>query len=154
MTGEGATTGDRQLPVWLRRAHQLRINTKTGSRLMQAAGLLQGGRWPQWPPALPCRIARHPVITGAHPLGERDLKYGYVAGTARYVYLGSVIDVYDRSRLADHLGWTGMAAEAAPALRQVGARAPDRSRGLLKSSSTPNNVVPAVPQRSCPINGG
>lgn len=122
VTGEGSAYGYRKLTVWLRRTHALHINKKTVYRLMREAGLLQGRSWPQRGTPIPRHLARNHTVTAPNQLWEMDLKYGYVAGTDRFFYLCSVIDVYDRSLLAYHLGWTCLATEAAQALRQAVAR--------------------------------
>ncbi len=101
----GQAYGYRKLTTWLRREHALCINKKTVYRLIHDAELLQGQRFPH-PKDKPVRVlAINRIITGSNQLWETDLKYGYIAGDDRFFYLCSVIDVYDRSILAYHVGW-------------------------------------------------
>ena len=58
-------------------------------------------------------------MTRPNPLGQTDLKYGYVVGEDRLFYLQGVIDVCDRMIIAYHLGLTGKAADAARTLAQA-----------------------------------
>jgi putative transposase len=77
-------------------------------------------------PRVPRTIAVNRTVTGPNQLWETDLKYGVVAGEDRFFYLCSVLDVYDRSVLAYHLGWTCTAREALAALQAaVRSRAAD-----------------------------
>ncbi len=115
-TPDGQAYGYRKLTVWLRREHQLQINKKSVYRLLQEAGLLQGRRFPTAANRPTRHLARNRVVTGPNQLWETDLKYGYVAGVDRFFYLCSVIDVFDRSILGYHIGWTCTAEQALRAL--------------------------------------
>ena len=115
----GQAYGYRKLTTWLRRTHALRINKKTVYRLLKDAKLLQGQRFPE-PQDRPRRVmARNRIVTGSNQLWETDLKYGYIAGQDRFFYLCSVIDVYDRSILAYHVGWQCTAEQALRALQRA-----------------------------------
>lgn len=128
--GDGAHYGYRKLTRWLRRTYDLRVNKKTVYRLLKEAGILLGSRFPLAQSRAPRQLARNRVVTGPNQLWETDLKYGYIAGLDRFFYLASVIDVYDRSILAYHIGWQCTAVQAlAPLQAAVRARQADWSPG-------------------------
>lgn len=121
-TPDGQAYGYRKLTVWLRREHELQINKKSVYRLLDEAGLLQGRRFPAAAGRPARQLARNRVVTGPNQLWETDLKYGYVSGVDRFFYLCSVIDVFDRSILAYHIGWTCTAQQALRALHAAAER--------------------------------
>ena len=116
-TPDGQAYGYRKLTTWLRREHDLVINKKTVYRLLKEAQLLQGRRFPPAADRPVRHLAANRVVTGPNQLWETDLKYGYVAGADRFFYLCSVIDVFDRSILGYHMGWTCTAEQALRALQ-------------------------------------
>ncbi len=132
-TPDGQAYGYRKLTVWLRREQGLQINKKSVYRLLNEAGLLQGRRFPAAVGRPARRLARNRVVTGPNQLWETDLKYGYVSGVDRFFYLCSVIDVFDRSILGYHVGWTCTAEQA---LRALSAAA-DRRRADWAPGTTP-----------------
>ena len=141
----GQIYGYRKLTTWLRRTHDLRINKKTVYRLLKEAQLLQGQRFPAAKARHPRVLARNREVTGSNQLWEIDLKYGYIAGHDRFFYLCSVIDVYDRSLLAYHIGWQCTAEEALRALQQAVARRqadwPPASAPAIRSDNGPQFIA-------------
>ena len=138
-TPDGQAYGYRKLTTWLRREHQLVINKKSVYRLLAEADLLQGRRFPAASDRPVRRLAANRIITGSNQLWETDLKYGYVAGSDRFFYLCSVIDVFDRSILGYHIGWTCTAKQALRALQAaVAARRADWPPGTAPVIRTDN----------------
>ena len=115
--GEGQIYGYRKLTTWLRREHHLVINKKTVYRILREADLLQGQPLRPTSPRPPRILAANRVVTGPNPRWETDLKYGYSAGEDRFFYLCSVIDVFDRSILAYHIGTQCTAVQTLGALQ-------------------------------------
>lgn len=136
---DGQAYGYRKLTTWLRREHHLVINKKTVYRLLKEAQLLQGRRFPLAANRPVRRLALNRVITGPNQLWETDLKYGYIVGRDRFFYLASVIDVFDRSILSYHIGWTCTALQALRALQgAVAQRQPDWTPGTAPVIRTDN----------------
>ncbi len=138
-TPDGQSYGHRKLTTWLRREHHLVINKKSVYRLLAEADLLQGRRFPIAADRPVRRLAANHTITGPNQLWELDLKYGYIAGQDRFFYLCSVIDVFDRSILGYHIGWTCTAQQALRALQAaVVARRADWTPGTTPVVRTDN----------------
>lgn len=144
---DGQHYGYRKLTTWLRRQHALVINKKTVYRLLRDAQLLQGQRLPAAQRQHPRVLARNHTVTGPNQLWEIDLKYGYVAGCDRFFYLCSVIDVFDRSILAYHLGGHCTAKQALAALQRAVAQRqadwPDGQRPVIRSDNGPQFIAKA-----------
>ena len=115
--GEGQHYGYRKLTTWLRRTQGLIINKKTVYRILREADLLQGQPLRPAHDRPPRIRAVNRVVIGPHQLWETDLQYGYVAGEDRFFYLCSVMDVFDRSILAYHIGAHCTARQALGALQ-------------------------------------
>jgi putative transposase len=99
---EGYAYGCRKLTVFLRREYGLCINKKKVYRLCKELNILRPQR--QKKARYPRKLARNKVITGSNQLFETDSKYGYIAGEDRFFFIQSVLDVYDRSVIAYHVG--------------------------------------------------
>jgi putative transposase len=52
-------------------------------------------------------------------LFETDIKYGYIAGEDRFFFIQSVLDVYDRSVIAYHIGLSCEAKDASRTVQQA-----------------------------------
>jgi putative transposase len=59
------------------------------------------------------------VITDSNQLFETDIKYGYIAGEDRFFFIQSMLDVYDRSVIAYHMGLTCEAKDVVRTLQQA-----------------------------------
>lgn len=102
ITGEEQAYGYRKLTVMLRRKHQLIINKKKVYRLCKQLDILRQQR--KIKTKYPRKLARNRVITASNQLFETDIKYGYIAGENRFFFIQSILDVYDRSIVAYHIG--------------------------------------------------
>jgi len=58
-------------------------------------------------------------VTGPNQHWQIDLKYGYIAGIGRFFFQISVIDVFDRSVPAYHIGLSATAKDAARVIRNA-----------------------------------
>ena len=109
--GEGYAYGYLKLTVCLRKRYGLVINKKKVYRLCKELGLLRPQRRVR--PKHPKRLARNRVVTGPNQLWETDVKYGYIEGERRFFFVMSVLDVYDRSVVASHIGLSATGKDAA-----------------------------------------
>lgn len=109
--GEGYAYGYLKLTVCLRKRYGLVINKKKVYRLCKELGVLRPQR--KVKPKHPRRLARNRVVTGSNQLWEADVKYGYIEGERRFFFVMSVLDVYDRSVVASHIGLHATAEDAA-----------------------------------------
>lgn len=100
--GEEQAYGYRKLTVMLRRNHNLVINKKKVYRLCKELSILREQRIIK--SKYPRKLARNRVITASNQLYETDIKYGYIAGEDRFIYIQSILDVYDRNVIAYHIG--------------------------------------------------
>jgi putative transposase len=104
LAGEGASYGYRKLTVRLRRLHHLVINKKKVYRLCKKMNVLRPQR--KLKVKHPRRLANNRVITGSNQLWETDIKYGWIAGEHRFFFIMCILDVFDRSIIAYHIGLT------------------------------------------------
>lgn len=102
ISGEEQAYGYRKFTVMLRRNHNLVINKKKVYRLCKELSLLREQR--KIKTKYPRKLARNRVITASNQLYETDIKYGYIAGEDRFIYIQSILDVYDRNIVAYHIG--------------------------------------------------
>jgi putative transposase len=109
IAGDGFAYGYRKLTHALRREYQLVVNHKKVYRLCKELNLLR----PQRRLRLrhPKRLARNRIINNSNQLWE-DIKYGYIEGEYHFFFVLSVIDVYDRSIVAYHIGTSCTAKDA------------------------------------------
>lgn len=113
--GEGLFYGYLKLTHALRRQFNLNINKKKVYRLCKELDILRPQR--KIKPRHPRRVSSNRKVTGPNQLWETDIKYGYIAGEKRFFYVLSIIDVYDRSIVADYIGLNCTAKNAADTLR-------------------------------------
>jgi putative transposase len=104
LAGEEYASGYRKLTICLRRKYHLVVNKKKVYRLCKKMDVLRPQR--QLKIKHPRRLANNRVITGSNQLWSTDIKYGYIAGEQRFFFLMSILDVFDRSIIAYHLGLT------------------------------------------------
>lgn len=100
--GEGASYGYRKLTVCLKRHHKLIINKKKVYRLCKKLGVLRPQR--KLKTKHPRRLANNRVLTDSNQLWETDIKYGWIAGEQRFFFLMCILDVFDRTIIAYHIG--------------------------------------------------
>ena len=113
--GDGFPYGYRKLTVCLREDYGLKINHKKVYRLCKELRVLRPQRIVKR--NHPRRIARRETVSGPNQLWEMDVKYGYIAGTDRFFFQLSLIDVFDRSVIDYHLGTSCTASDAARVLK-------------------------------------
>ncbi|KXG73636.1 DDE-type integrase/transposase/recombinase [Thermotalea metallivorans] len=112
---EGHAYGYLKITHALKRNFHLVINKKKVYRLCKELNLLKPQR--KIKTKHPRRIARNRIVTGSNQLWQTDIKYGYVAGEDRCLYILSIIDVADRSIVAFHMGLRCTAEDAATTLK-------------------------------------
>ncbi|GGB63940.1 integrase [Lentibacillus populi] len=103
ISGECNGYGYRKLTLALRRdQYKLKINKKKVYRLCKELDILKPQRRKKI--SHPRKLARNRVITESNQLWEADIKYGYVHGEDRFLFVFSIIDVCDRSIINYHIG--------------------------------------------------
>ena len=117
IAGDGFPYGYNKLTTELRENHGLVINDKKVYRLCKELGILRPQRKIQ--NRHPRRLARRDIVTGPNQLWQMDIKYGYVPGQGKFFFQLSVIDVFDRSVMAYHLGLSCTAANACWTLKEA-----------------------------------
>lgn len=81
---------------------------------------------------IPRRLARKTLVTASNELWEIDIKYGHIHSSGRFLFQASIIDVFDRSIIAYHLGLACKADQIVVALE--GAL---KKRNLLEKDKKP-----------------
>ncbi|OYD06075.1 IS3 family transposase [Paludifilum halophilum] len=117
IAGSGSAYGYRKLTVLLRREYHLVINHKKVYRLCKRLDILRPQR--QKRVKHPRRIARNRTVTASNQLWQTDIKYGYIAGEDRFFFVMPVLDVFDRSVVAYHMGPACTSGDAAATLRRA-----------------------------------
>jgi len=102
IAGEESIYGYRKLTVCLRRQYNLIINKKKVYRLCKELDILSPQRRKKV--KYPRKLAINHKITGSNQLWEIDIKYIYINDEDRFIYLMSLIDVFDRAIIDYHLG--------------------------------------------------
>lgn len=106
-----------KLTMALRRDYHLTINKKKVYRLCKELGILR--RQHRRRVHYPKQVARNRKITGSNQLWETDIKYGHIEGESRFFFTLEVMDVYDRSIIAYHIGLSCGARDAARTLKRA-----------------------------------
>ncbi|WCK52538.1 IS3 family transposase [Aneurinibacillus sp. Ricciae_BoGa-3] len=132
VAGDGFAYGYRKLTVLLRRQYELIINKKKVYRLCKELDILRPQRKKKT--IYPRKLARNRVITDSNQLFETDIKYGYIEGEDRFFFIQSVLDIYDRSVIAYHMG---LACEAKDVVRTL-------QQALLKRQLFDKDNKPAI----------
>ena len=112
--GDGFPYGYDKLTSCLQEEMGLLINHKKVYRLCKELDILRPQR--KVYPNRPRKVAKKRNVTGPNQHWEMDLKYGYIPGVDRFFFQMSVIDIYDRSVIAYHLGLSATAKDAARVL--------------------------------------
>jgi len=115
--GDGFPYGYRKLTACLNDEYALIINHKKVYRLCKELGILQPQRVVKH--HYPRRLAKQELISGPNQLWEMDLKYGYIDGTDQFFFQISLIDVFDRTVIAYHLGLSAKAKDACLVLQNA-----------------------------------
>lgn len=115
--GDGYPYGYGKLTTALQEDYGININHKKVYRLCKELDILRPQR--KIYPKRPRKIAKKMEVTGPNQHWQMDLKYGYIAGTDRFFFQISVIDVYDRSIPAYHVGLTATAKDALRVLKNA-----------------------------------
>lgn len=100
--GEEHGYGYRLLTECLRTRYDLNINEKKVYRLCDELKLLHPQRRKKGTP--PRRVARPHKITGPNQLWQLDIKYGYIEGYDRFIFIADMIDVFDRNLVGYYKG--------------------------------------------------
>ncbi|WP_162985807.1 IS3 family transposase [Virgibacillus sp. Bac330] len=117
ISGECHSYGYRKLTVVLRRQYKLIINKKKVYRLCKELDILRPQRRKKV--SHPRKLARNNTITESNQLWEADIKYGYIHGEDRFLFIFSIIDICDRSIIDYHIGLNCGAKEAVQTLNRV-----------------------------------
>ena len=115
--GDGFGYGYLKLTYWLKRKHNLVINKKKVYRLCEELGVLKPQR--KLKRKHPRKLARNRDVTGPNQLWEVDIKYGYIHGEDRFLYVLSYIDVFDREVVDYHIGLRCEGKDAASTLEHA-----------------------------------
>lgn len=97
-----ATYGYRKLTRCLQRKHKLIINKKKVYRLCKELEILLPQR--EKKNKVSRKLARNHTVDGPNQLWQMDIKYGYVTSSRRFIFLASIIDVFDRAIVGYHYG--------------------------------------------------
>ena len=117
IAGNGYAYGYRKLTHLLRQEYQLTLNEKKMYRLCKELDVLRPQR--KIRQKHPRKLAQNCTITDLNQLWEVDIKYGYVTGEARFYFVLSYIDVYDRQIVGYHIGLTCEAKHVVQAFRSA-----------------------------------
>lgn len=141
ISGEYHSFGYRKLTKMLRRLYRLPINKKKGYRLCKELGILRPQRRKRI--KHPRKLARNRVITASNQLWEADIKYGYVQGKDRFFFVCSLIDIYDRSIMAYHVGLECTAKNVVQILNRAllkRQRFEDQDKPIIRTDNGPQFV--------------
>ncbi len=117
ISGDGYPYGYKKLTACLQEDHKLNINHKKVYRLCKELDVLLPQR--KIVPKHPRKLAKKTKVTGSNQLWQMDLKYGYIAGTDRFFFVISIIDVYDRCIVGYHIGLRALGLDALRTLKQA-----------------------------------
>lgn len=117
ISGEESAYGYRKLTVSLRKQYKLNINKKKVYRLCKELDILEPQR--RLKVKHPRKLACNRVISASNQLWEIDIKYCYVTGEARFLYLMCVIDVFDRMIIDYHIGLSCEGKHAAQLIQRT-----------------------------------
>lgn len=132
IAGECNGYGYRKLTLQLKRQYKLKINKKKVYRLCKELDILRPQRKKKI--SYPRKLARNRIITKSNQLWESDIKYGYIKGEDRFLFIFSIIDVYDRSIIDYHIGLQCTAKDAVQTL----------NRALFKRQQYENTEKPVI----------
>jgi len=148
IAGDGYPYGYKKLTTSMQEDYNLNINHKKVYRLCKELGVLLPQR--EIKPKYPRKLARKTKVTNSNQLWQMDLKYGYIAGTDRFFYVISIIDVYDRCIVGYHLGLNALALDALRTLKQavILRRITDTTKLILRTDNGPQFIA-HVFQKGC-----
>ena len=115
--GDGYPYGYGKLTTSLQEDYGVIINHKKVYRLCKELDILRPQR--KVYPKRPRKVAKKMDVTGPNQHWQMDLKYGYIAGTGRFFFQLSLIDVYDRTIIAYHIGLSATAKDAKRILKNA-----------------------------------
>lgn len=117
VSGEESAYGYRKLTVCLRRQYNLIINKKKVYRLCKELNILAH----QHRRALKYqrKLAVNHEITCSNQLWQMDIKYAYITGENRFLYLLSIIDVFDRAIVDYYIGLSCNSKDAVQTLQRA-----------------------------------
>lgn len=117
IAGEETVYGYRKLTQALKRQYELVINKKKVYRLCKELDILEPQR--RIHIKHPRRIATNREITASNQLWETDIKYVYISGENRFLYLMCILDVYDRMVIDYHIGLSCEGKHAAQLIQRA-----------------------------------
>ncbi|MBE3552624.1 MAG: transposase, partial [Kyrpidia tusciae] len=100
IAGDGYAYGYRKLTHLLRREYGLVINEKKMYRLCKELDVLRPQR--RIRPKHPRKLAQNRTITAPNQLWEVDIKYGYVTGEERFIFVLSYLRLLEDECLSIH----------------------------------------------------
>jgi putative transposase len=122
--------GYHKITIYLRKKMGLIINHKKVYRLCKELQILKKQRVKKQP--IKSRISVNREIQKSNELWEADIKYGYIIGEDKFFFVLSIIDVFDRSIVDYHIGYSCTGSDAASLLRRALIR-----RDLFNSETKP-----------------
>lgn len=122
--------GYHKITIYLRKKMDLIINHKKVYRLCKELQILKKQRVIKVP--VKSRISVNREIKKSNELWEADIKYGYIIGEDKFFFVLSIIDVFDRSIVDYHMGYSCTGSDAACLLRRALIR-----RNLFNSETKP-----------------
>jgi len=122
--------GYHKITIYLRTKMRLIINHKKVYRLCKELQILKKQRVIKQP--VKSRISVNREIKKSNELWEADIKYGYIIGEDKFFFVLSIIDVFDRSIVDYHIGYSCTGSDAAILLRRALIR-----RDLFNSETKP-----------------
>lgn len=109
--------GYHKITIYLRKRMKLIINHKKVYRLCKELQILKKQRVMK--PAVRSRISVNREIRSSNRLWEADIKYGYILGEDKFFFVLSIIDVFDRSIVDYHMGYSCAGSDASSLLRRA-----------------------------------
>lgn len=138
--GEEQEYGYKLLAECIKQDHNLIFGNKKSYRLCKELGILQTQRKKK--SKYPRRLAKNHTINAPNQLWQMDIKYGFVHGYNRFIFLLSIIDVFDRAIVNYYRGAVCKAKHACETVREaLAARVKDgESLPIIRTDNGPQFV--------------
>jgi putative transposase len=131
LDGEEHVYGYRLLGKRVCQQHDVKLNGKKSYRLCKELGILQQAR--KRVSKHPRRLPRNHTITRPNQLWQMDIKYAYVLGKERFVYVFTILDVFDRVAVQQYRGTVCGAVQIVQTLSRA-----------LESRVKPGEALPVI----------
>lgn len=141
--------GYRKITHMLRRKHNLKINKKKVRRLMRILKLLSPNKNRYIRRV--SRTCKQVKVTTSNQLWQMDIKYAFIAGTKKTVYITSIIDVCDRSIVAYSLDLkcTGEVAKKVLIEALYNRRLKDTDSNLVLRTDNGSQFISGIFEEAC-----